>query len=181
MAKLGYKMSKIDINYWLKNIKYGQIRGQIILYCLDLMNKNYQMKKWLVDGDETSFRYNIHYAFEFLVEDLMEDYIDSNIVPSEQIGEYLKTENEATILLEVAKKLDKLVLSCRTNPEYLSSPYLSPMRKAAKECFAIFMENEKDNNEFCDFVLRVIEEEHHYIPDKKKTSYENIELFIKSV
>lgn len=64
----------------------------------------------------------------------------------------MKTKQEAEKLYDVVFWSDKLMTSCTTNQEYLSSPYLESMRKAAGEAFTVFMENEKDNKEFCEFI-----------------------------
>lgn len=58
-------------------------------------------------------------------------------------------------------ELNKLVRDAylKTNPgenakneEYLSSPYLAKLHEASKEAFETFMDNEKDNKEFCAFI-----------------------------
>ena len=42
----------IDIDYWMKGVELGQIRGGIILYLLDLMDGSYQEREWIEKDKE---------------------------------------------------------------------------------------------------------------------------------
>ncbi len=169
-------MKEIDVHYWMKNVELPQIRGVLILEFLDLMDGYYQEKDW-VERDKKEYVYNddkstrFHANFSFCVEsfddlDLYQNIKDKKI-PYQLLGECLKTSQEAEKLYEVVYYSDKLMKDAfkgrsswyytPTNQEYLLSPNIELMRKAAGEAFKIFMENEKDNKEFCEFIAALKE------------------------
>jgi len=175
-------MSNIDIDYWLKDIKYGQIRGRVFGVLLELMDKNYQMLNWPEDKGGYGFDTNIGFAIEILFDELdLNENIKVSTTPDRRIGYYFKNKYEMISVVNVCKDLDPLWDESKTDEEYLNSPYLSPMRKTAKECFVVFMDAEKENKEFCDFVLKVIADEKRFIPDKSKSSYDNIVKYTESI
>ena len=174
-------MKKIDADYWLQDIKYGQMRGQLILYCLDLMDKKYQ-EKWLKDNGGYGFQTEMGFAYEMFFDELdLAKNVKSNTTPDDGIGDFFKTTKETYAILQVCKHLRPLWRESDDDKDFLSSPHLSPMRSAAKECFIEFIKNEKDNKKFCDFVLKVISTDHFFTPNSDKTSYESILDFIQSV
>lgn len=157
-------------------------RERLFTYLLDLMDKTYQEENWIKAEKDRSFYNNIHYAFEFLAEDLFDDFVEEQSAPYEMVGEYLKDKKESEIILDTATKLTKLVISCKINSQYISSPLLPELRKSAKEAFTVFMANEKDNKEFCNFVLNVIKKNRpDFAVDEKLPTYQNICKYIKSV
>ncbi|CAL7961097.1 conserved hypothetical protein [Alphaproteobacteria bacterium] len=146
-------MSKIDINYWMKDVEFGQRRGRLIREFLDLMDPEYQKRNWIKKGDKPSFRNGICCAIEMIFDELdFRDFLEKEEMPNECIGWYLKSVKEAEALYEVAKYLRPLGDNCYTNQEFLESPYLPKVHKASRGAFEIFMENEKDNVEFCKFI-----------------------------
>lgn len=80
------------------------------------------------------------------------DEIESGEFPYDRIGIYLKSREEAEALMKAASCLRILYHKYSTNSEVLSSPYIPMLHQASKEAFEIFMENEKDNKEFCEFI-----------------------------
>ena len=160
----------IDIDYWIKDVPLGQIRGHIILYLLDLMDGEYQIRDWIEkdkpeyvknDDKNTRFGANISFPAELFEDLCLKECITGEEVIDGHIGYSLKTKQEAEVLYKFAETFYKFKAdvynnhqgeSSATNQEYLSSPYLEPMRQAAGEAFRIFMENEKDNTEFCEFI-----------------------------
>ena len=156
------KQRDIDSDYWIKGVKLGQIRGRLIQEFFDLMDKEYQLYDWIEkdkeeyrkDGNKNvRFHANIWFAVEMIFDELdLQVSLDKGTAPYEDIGCYLKSREEAEALYEVAKYLGPMADDCYTNDEYLSYPDLEPMRQAAGEAFRIFMENEKDNTEFCEFI-----------------------------
>jgi hypothetical protein len=167
----------IDIDYWMKDVELGQIRGGIILYLLDLMDGAYQEREWIEKDKEeyaknhnknTRFGANFSFPVELFDDLNLYENIEKKEMPYYHIGRSLKSRREAEKLYYVVYYSDKLMDDARkghddlcyrpTNQEYLSSPYLEPMRKAAGEAFKVFMENEKDNKEFCEFIAGLQEE-----------------------
>ena len=154
---------EIDINAWTRGIKLPQTRDRLIFYLFALMDKEYQLYDWIEkdkeeydpknDDKNTRFHDNIWFAVEMIFDELdLQVSLDKGTAPYDNIGWYLKSREEAEALYEVAKYLGPMADDCYTNDEYLSYPDLEPMRKAAGEAFRIFMENEKDNTEFCEFI-----------------------------
>ncbi|WHA05387.1 hypothetical protein N3Z17_02435 [Candidatus Bandiella numerosa] len=169
-------MKEIDVHYWIKNVESPQVRGILILELLDLMDGSYQEREWIekdkeeyVKNDNKNIRFDANFSFPAeLFEDLcLKECITGEEVIDGHIGYSLKTKEEAEVLYKFAETFYKFKAdvynehqgdSRPTNQEYLSSPYLEPMRKAAGEAFKVFMENEKDNKEFCEFIAGLQEE-----------------------
>jgi|GEM_PF-4956223 len=145
--------SDFDIDYNIKDVELAQVRGCLILYLLDLMDFEYQKRAWIKEGNNISFHEEINYAEEMLFDDLdLRDYLEKKEMPYDRIGEFLKTKEEAEALYKVAEASWPMVTDCYTNDDYLTSAYLPKLHKAAREAFEAFMENEKDNKEFCNFI-----------------------------
>jgi hypothetical protein len=165
-------MTEIDIDYWMQGVELPQIRGRVILELLDLMDGEYQRRDWIEkdkkeyvenDDKDTRFDANIYFCYE-LFEDLsLEECVEGKEEIEEHIGYSLKTLQEAAALYKFAEMFYKFYYGVRadrqgvipTNEAYLSSPYLEPMRQAAGEAFKVFMANEKDNHEFCEFIAKI--------------------------
>ena len=163
-------MKEIDVHYWIKNVESPQVRGILILELLDLMDGSYQEREWIekdkeeyAKNDNKNIRFDANFSFPAeLFEDLcLKECITGEEVIDGHIGYSLKTKEEAEVLYKFAETFYKFKADVHnnhqgdsrpTNQEYLSSPYLEPMRKAAGEAFKVFMENEKDNKEFCEFI-----------------------------
>ena len=175
----------------IKDVKYGSRRSELIFFLLDLMDEKYQ-DKWLKDNGGYGFDSNIGFAVEIIFDELdIDSYLSQKKNIKDIIGIYLKDTVEAIALLKLANLMDDLLkdvfksksvhTDTGTDNEYLASPFLIPMRKAAQDCFVEFIKNEKDNKKFCEFVLKVISSDHFFIPNSEKNSYENIVDYIQSV
>jgi hypothetical protein len=149
-------MNKIDIDYWMKGVKFGQMRGCLILYLLDLMDAAYQEREWVKEGANDFFAANIEFPFDMFFNELdLQDYFDNKEFLYNWIGEIFKRKEEVDALHEASCMLYKLCKSCYYDTEFLTSPYLTPLREASAKAFAVFMENEKDNKEFCEFIAEL--------------------------
>jgi hypothetical protein len=149
-------MKDIDIDYWMKGVKFGQYRGRIIRELLDLMDGAYQEREWVKEGTNDFFAANIEFPFDMFFNELdLQDYFDNKEFLYNWIGEIFKTKEEVNALHEVSNILYKLCKSCYYDEEFLSSPYLTPLREASAKAFIVFMENEKDNKEFCEFIAEL--------------------------
>lgn len=145
---------------WITGVESPYIRSSIIVYLLDLMDPVYQQREWIKEDWETSFRENLWFSVDMIFNELNLDYyLEEKKIPYERIGIYLKDEKEAEALYKVAEVMDQLMQDVYQgnsempkNEKYLSSPYLPMLHEASKEAFEIFMENEKDNKEFCEFI-----------------------------
>ena len=147
------KMNSIDLDYWMKGVELGQIRGRLIRELLDLMDFEYQKRAWIKEGDDTSFDDDISFAREMFFDELsLDDYLKKKEPPYNGIDVILKSRKEAEALYAVVEILHPMNRLYSRNSEYLSSPHLPKLHKAAREAFEAFMENEKDNKEFCDFI-----------------------------
>ena len=142
----------------ITRIALPERRSELIMWLTALMDEEYQMRewvqKWLKEGSNRGFANGMSGAFDMIFEEMAVD--EKNLKREyDLIGLFLKDKQEAEILYKLAKVFLKLYFHCRTNEEYLASPYLPRLRKASKEAFDIFMANEKDNKEFLEFVDRV--------------------------
>lgn len=165
----------------IKDVKYGSRRSELIFFLLDLMDKKYQ-EKWLKANGGYGFQTEIGFAYEMFFDELdLAKNVKSNTTPDDGIGDFFKTTKETYAILQVSKHLRPLWRESDDDKDFLSSPHLLPMRGAAKECFIEFINNEKDNEKFCNFVLKVISRDHFFIPNSEKTSYGNIVDYIQSV
>lgn len=148
-------MTVRDPNAWTHGVQFAQIRDRIIYYLLDLMDTAYQEREWLEEGKETSFYHYFSYAVE-LFEDLnLYDDVDEEKMPYKEIGLSLKSKSEAEALYKVVYWTNKLLEVERVNKSYLASPFLTPLREASAKAFEVFMENERDNKEFCKFITEL--------------------------
>lgn len=148
-------IKEIDGDYWITGVEVPEARGSIILYLLDLMDKSYQEKEWVKEGNDISFDQEFSFSWDMILDEMcICDDLEKGEPPYRLLGYSLKTKEEAEKLYNVAYYMDLLVDECIDcdNAKYLSSEYLEPMRIAAKEAFDVFMANEKDNKEFCDWI-----------------------------
>jgi hypothetical protein len=151
-------MKEVDIDYWMKGVRFGQYRGRIIREFLDLMDASYQEREWVEQQSNTSFVANIEFPFDMFFNELdLQEYFDKKAVLYNWIGEIFKDEREVDALHSVSKILYKLCKSCYYDEDFFASPYLESMRQASAEAFRVFMENEKDNKEFCEFIAELQE------------------------
>jgi hypothetical protein len=149
-------MTKVDGNYWMKGVEFGEVRGRLIQEFFDLMDKDYQEREWINIPETDGFDHYFSFAVELFDDLMLYDCLEEQRKPDILIGKCLKDQKEIDKLMNVAYLTDKLIEEDNyTNEEYLSSEYLEPMRKAAKEAFDVFMENEKDNKEFCDWIAEL--------------------------
>jgi hypothetical protein len=160
-------------------VELPDLRHELIMRFLDLSDADYQQREWIENWKdkapypERSFGDDIERYRDFFEDWGVFNYVDQRKVPYEDIGSWLKTEQEAEALYKVAEHLLPLPMECLTNAEYLSSPHLPKLREAAKEAFDIFMANEKDDKEFCERVEKV-KQEHAGIQaaEAHQTSYQ---------
>lgn len=148
-------MEQRDMNNkaMIKDVELPHKRAELIVVLLDLMDSEYQKRTWIKEGNDISFQQEIWFPFDmFFNEMFLDNYLESKTMPYDKIGYSLKSEKEAEKLYKVCEILDTLCQSCVTNDEYLSSPHLPKLHQAAREAFEAFMENEKDNKEFCNFI-----------------------------
>jgi hypothetical protein len=173
---------EIDSDYWIKNVKYGQIRGRIIQEFLDLMDKEYQERKWLESNGGYGYDTQIGFAAEMFFDELnLAENVKTSTPPLEDIGDFYKTKEEAIAMLDVCSLLRPMYHNLKRDDEYVSSPFLSRLREKSRAAFLIFMENEKENEEFCKFILGIIEQQTRYKVDNSKTTYENIVFYANSI
>ncbi|WP_339040175.1 SCO4402 family protein [Candidatus Lariskella endosymbiont of Hedychridium roseum] len=147
----------------IKGVKLAERRGELIVNLLYLSDVEYQMRKWVnpkcdSQGRHNSFSNEIDFTFDFFDDlNLLGDDLDE--IKRDQydaIGWYLKSDKEVEIICAVAEVLRLLCHNCYTNEEYLSSPHLALLRERSAKAFHIFMENEKDNEKFCQWLYEYI-------------------------
>ncbi len=158
-------MTEIDVHYWIQGVELPQIRGMLTLYLLDLMDGEYQQREWVEKDSDTSFHQSILFPWELFDDLNLYNYLKVGKIPYNHVGLSLKTKLEAEKLynlVDLSEQLSKDACAgnndvCYSPPNsaYLSSPYLEPMRQAAGEAFKVFMANEKDNHEFCEFIAQI--------------------------
>lgn len=136
-------------------IEWPLIRGSFIWYLMDLMDTEYQVRKWTGNRCEypyidpnTSFYANISNIFDEFDAFGLFECLKKKKLPLDKIGLFLKTKQEGKVLCKVARYLRLMYHSCFKNEEYLSSPYLPKLRRASKKAFDTFMISEQDNKEF---------------------------------
>jgi hypothetical protein len=150
------------------------------------------MSNWPEDKGGDGFDTQIGFAVDMIFNELgIDRYLYKKRDISEVIKVYLKSTIEAKCLLKLADLMDNLLkdvfkvksiyTDTGTDEEYITSLYLSSMRDAAKECFLIFIENEKDNKEFCNFILNNIKRRKEFSLNPDKSAYENIITYAKSI
>ena len=88
----------------------------------------------------------------------LDDCFEKKEVMHGWVGDIFKDTKEADALHAVSILLYKICKSHHTKEEACSSPYLKPLRQASAEAFKIFMENEKDNKEFCHYI-KILQDE----------------------
>lgn len=151
---------RADIDYWIKDVKFPQLRGRLIMELFDLQDVSYQEHEWFKDDTKNSFGHEFQFVFELFEDlDLFDIKEEENVL--EDIGVCYKSKKEIACIIEVAKLIWSLsrefecFLRNATNQQYRNSKCLSPLRKAAAKAFTVFMENEKDNIEFVKFLERL--------------------------
>jgi hypothetical protein len=173
-------------DYWIQGVKLPQRRGELILTLLDVMDGKYQEAKWIYYSAEGKTIGPISFNHEIASEaELLEDLglfgaLDDGIVPYDNIGWTYKTEKEVDIVLAVAKMIRSYWHNYYTNEEYLSAPELHELRALSLEAFLVFMENEKDNKKFCNFILCAVKEEERW-PEMITEGRDPYELILEYV
>lgn len=165
-------MNKIQDNHWIQDIKHPARRQELIFCLLSLMDKQHQENKWIYPakfGSQESFDAEINFTMDMIIEELFMDVcIEENKLPLDKISIILKDKNEAQKLFDVAEMLCAMS-EYQTNKEYLTSSELPKLRRASLEAFEVFMENEKDNEKFCKFIVDIIKKERNWFKIKQKT------------
>ncbi|MEQ9115696.1 MAG: hypothetical protein RLN62_02760 [Rickettsiales bacterium] len=175
------RVQKAELGYWMKDLESPAFRGRVIRELMDLMDAEYQERKWEVVQGRNYFREEMYFSFELIADDLMSYYVENNEQPYEQIGVYLKTKPEAEILYAIGETLLRLFRENKDDQSILSSPDLQLIRKLSKEAFIEFMKGEKDNEKFCEFIIECMKAEgRDYKIDANKADYENIIAFAES-
>jgi len=150
-------------DYWMKGVTFGQMRGRLIQELMDLMDKEFQERKWVDANYDHSFYSNISFAMDMFFDELsLREYVNKKSPPYNFIGDLLKSREEAEVLYNVAVYLAPMAHECYYDKDFLESAHLEPMRAAAKKAFEVFMENEKENKEFLEFI------EHFKKKDERK-------------
>lgn len=165
-------MIKRDIDYWMKDIELGQMRGEIII-TLDCL-RSYKEQECLFVRLKLLFPkqdqegYGIHWILRDAMDFLFDDYclylcVEKNVILYESIGYTLKTNKEAELLYELAFMLEKVQEKIdpfdrkAKNEEYLKLDELYELRKLSEETYQEFMKNEKNNKNFTQY-MRELEE-----------------------
>lgn len=157
----GKHWMEVDVDYWMTGVELGQIRGRLIRELIDLMDRKYQEEKWIYDHDG-SFYNEISFPFEMLDDLSLFSAIDNNTIPYDKIGTVYKSRKEVDEVMKLARSFyhfANLDDPPETNEEYLTAPELQELRELSLEAFLVFMENEKENEEFCKFILELITNE----------------------
>lgn len=150
-------------DYWMKGVTFGQMRGRLIQELMDLMDKEFQERKWIRSDRDDYFQWHLSFPMEMLFDELgLGDYLKKKAPPYGFIGGTLKSREEAEALYEVALHMYPMIDNCYYDKDFLESAHLEPMRAAAKKAFEVFMENEKENKEFLEFI------EHFKKKDERK-------------
>lgn len=152
-------MLDIDIYYWMKGVRFKQIRGSLIEKLLSLMDGKYQEERWIYEtdtGKATSFHNELRPSIELFESLSMFDRIKEDSMRYGDIGWSLKTKDEVEALYKVARPLSHLVQNCYYNKEYLSSQALLELRELSLKALVAFIRNEKENTEFCKFIAGLI-------------------------
>lgn len=147
----------------MKDVQFPQMRVRLIQELFDLQDIEHQEKEWF----SNEYKYNFDFEFAFVIETFEDlqifDVIDKGTDITEDIGLFYKTKKEpeaavkvASIIRAILKELD-CARNKATNEQYRNSKYLTLLRESAKEAYDIFMENEKDNKEFLDFIEKAKE------------------------
>lgn len=149
-------MINIDSDYWMKDVELKQIRGRLILTLLELMDKKFQEDNWIsknIEPKSNFFASEMCIQGEELFDDLLwYDYFSEEDKLKKRLKLFLKP-NELEPLLLVYKPFNRMLLDYQYDHEFMNCLELPIMRKKSLEAFKIFLENEKDNYNFCEYVL----------------------------
>jgi hypothetical protein len=186
MERMEQTIKPIDQGYYgIKEVRLTRIRGELILTFKDLMDGSYQEREWIEKTEpkrgEVSFRDDFDFCIEMFDDQNMFQAIEKKKMPYDDIGWSLKNKKEAEALYDAAKPMDYLSDNCSYNKEFLESKELYDLREESEKAFAVFMENEKENEEFCKFMYEVIIEQKRASKEELggKEGYEGIKEYIK--
>jgi hypothetical protein len=177
----------------IKGVQLPEIRSELIVTLIYLMDGSYQEREWIEKtepGMQESFDAEFGFCFE-MIEDLNLFWdIKNDNIPYDSIGYVYKDKKEVDAVLKIAILTYNLfkMASKRstgddypTNRGYLESKELYDLREESEKAFAVFMENEKENEEFCKFMYEVIIEQKRASKEELggKEGYEGIKEYIK--
>jgi hypothetical protein len=169
----------------IKGVKLPHRRSELIVNILDLMDGEYQEREWIEKKKEkrgeVSFGDEFYFCVEMFDDQNMFEAVEEQRMPYDDIGWSLKSKKEAEVLYEIAKPLRWLSHNCHYNQEFLESKELYDLREESGKAFGVFMENEKENKEFCEFIMGIIKNEKRATEEelKGKEGYEGILEYIK--
>ncbi len=147
---------KIDSDYWMNDIELKQFRGRLILTTLELMDKKFQEDHWVDKNLDPMAKYFAEEIFligeEFFDDLLKYDYHSSKEELLENLS-YMLKDGELEPLLKIYNPLEVLFFDYQYDHEFMSCPELPMVRQRSLEAFKVFLENEKDNGNFCEYVL----------------------------
>lgn len=149
-------MTEIEKSYWVDGVDLPNFRSRLIIAVLDLMDKKYQEDNWLdkkLNQNSRCFAEKIFMIGEEFFDDLLcfrlpeqKDDLLKNL-------SYMLKEGELEPLLEIYYPLEKLFFDYQYDHEFMTCPELPIVRQRSLEAFKVFIENEKENYNFCENLL----------------------------